>query len=87
MGISEEIIRYELLESLYHVLYHIVASVLAPTSGNKMNVTHIGLHLFYGILRTIPINLDVFMIKYMVLYKEDSTKGLRYGRILTKLFR
>lgn len=26
------------------------------------------------------------MIKYMMIYKEDSTKGLAYERILTRIF-
>lgn len=51
-----------------------------------MDVTHIGLHLFFGIYRAIPINLGVFMFKYMFPYNEDSNKWLAYGRILTRLF-
>lgn len=71
---------------IHLVFYHIMINVLAPTSDHKMDMTHIGLHLFYGFLRGIQINLGIFVLKYIFLCKDDSTKGLAYGRILIKFF-
>lgn len=71
---------------LHRVLYHIIVSILAPTSGHKTDVKHIGLYLFHGILHQVRINMGAFMIKYMQMCKDDFTKGLAYRRIVTRIF-
>lgn len=71
---------------MHRVLYHVLVNVLASINGHKIDVTHIRLHLFYGILRDIKINFGAFMIQYMTLYKKDAKKELAYGQILTWIF-
>lgn len=66
---------------MHKVFYHIMVNVSDPTSGHETDVIHIELHLFYRLPRGIQINLGAFMLKYMMLCKEDSTKGLAYGKI------
>lgn len=63
---------------LNRVLYHIIVSIHAPTSGHKVDLIHIGL---YEILHQVKISIGAFMIKYMMMCKEDSIKELAYGRI------
>lgn len=58
---------------IYRVLYHIVMNMLALTSSHRMDMTYISLHLLYVIIRGIQINLGAFMLKYMLLCKDNST--------------
>lgn len=51
-----------------------------------MDVFHIGLHFFYGIIRDVRVNLGAFMSRHMTACTEDTTKGLAYRRILTRIF-
>lgn len=49
-------------------------------------MTHIAHQLFYELLHSVRINMGAFMIKCMMLYKDESKKGLIYGWIFTRIF-
>lgn len=74
------------LTSSNRMLYYILVSILAPISGHKTYVTHIGLHVFYGILISIPINLGAFMIDICFCANKTLAKDFHIWENFNKTF-